>query len=120
MKSVYYGKSAQDLSLGKHRIGFEMEGGVGEGRGGVGWAGRFIKILTFWFLSTKHTKTYKQQYGVCEVDFPDIQGAKRGISVLFFKPGGENTVYRLCCFSFCFLFKGERHLFLWQRQYSMD
>lgn len=30
MKSVYYGKSAQDLSLGIYRLGFEM----GEGLGG--------------------------------------------------------------------------------------
>lgn len=53
-------------------------------------------------------------------DFTDIQGAKRGILVLFFKPGGEKAVYKLYYFSFFFLFKGERHLFLWQCQYSMD
>ncbi len=76
-----------------------MGAGLWEGAGG-GYC--FIKMLTFWFLSTKHTKTYKQQYGVCEEDFTDIQGAKRGISVLFFKPGGEHAVYRLYCFSFFF------------------
>lgn len=50
MKSVNYGKSAQDLSLGTYSLGNEM----GEGRGG---GFRFLKILTFWFLSTKHTKS---------------------------------------------------------------
>ena len=38
--------------------GFEVGEGVWGGREG-GLAGyRFIKMLTFWFLSTKHTKTY--------------------------------------------------------------
>lgn len=38
-------------------------------------------------------------------DFTDIQGAKRGILVLFFKPGGEKAVYKLYSFSFFFFLK---------------
>jgi hypothetical protein len=48
MKSVYYGKSAQVLSLG----GWNWW----NGEGGEGFC--FIKMLNFWFLSTKHTKIY--------------------------------------------------------------
>lgn len=114
MKIVYYGKSAQDLSWIHIGLGFEIGGGR-EG-GGVS----LYKDFNFLVSQHKAYKTYKQQYGE---DYTDIQGAKREISVLFFKPGGENAVCRLYCFSLFFsffFFKGERHLFSWQRQYSMD
>lgn len=54
MKSVYYGKSAQVLSLGGWN-GWNGWNGEG-GEGGEGFC--FIKMLNFWFLSTKHTKIY--------------------------------------------------------------
>jgi len=59
---------------------------------------------------------------VCEEDFIDMQGVKRGISVSY----SFNLERRKCSlqvvlfFFLSFFFKGERHLFLWQCQYSMD
>lgn len=48
MKSVYYGKSAQDLSLGTYRLGFVMGVGFGEGEGF-----RFIKMFKFLVFSAQ-------------------------------------------------------------------
>lgn len=54
MKSVYYGKSAQDLSLGNYG-GWER-GGFGEGRVSL------YKDVTFLVSQHKHTRIYKQKY----------------------------------------------------------
>lgn len=52
MKSVYYGKSAQDLSLGTYRLGFEMGEGWDRGR----WVGSLYKDVNFLVSQHKANK----------------------------------------------------------------
>lgn len=88
-------------------LGFEMGGWVGweEGREGGREEGyRFIKILAFWFLSTKQTKHTNSSMESVKKTSLTYRAQKEENSVLSFKPGGENAVYRLCWFSLSFFF----------------
>lgn len=79
---------------------------------------RFIKILTFWFLSTKHTKHINSSMEKTILTYR-AQKEKSQYYSLNLEEKMQFTGCIVFLFSFLF-FKGERHLFSWQRQYSMD
>lgn len=115
MKSVYYGESAQDLFfLILRGLRFELWGG-----GREGGRGHFIKILTFWFLSTKSggnietagRRAESQRYPFNPEENMSFTACSLSSSLSF---------YLSLYLSAHFIFKGNRHLFLWQRQCSMD